>query len=354
MSAVLLTPQSVSAECVGGAPDGRLRRIEGCDDGNSTAGDGCSPACTVEASWACTRPFDFGALETYNFPSVRSVTLPIWEFSPDGRSAWQRANSTPSVALFGADAMQAPYALQMMTNGSDDDTLGIVLGFHPGDENNPDANFIVMRWRRHDSPESPPAGLSLENYRGTPDADDFWGGPTPHCSVGNCTYNLLARGATLATQGWTRGTLHRVEVSYQPESLQISIDGTVQFDLQSGDFPDLFPQGFPEGEIGFFNNSQANSFFSNEALVRQGASVCNRTEVRDDRIERPLGSGPVVFQPLTYFSDDQNGLAPGSFEALELSDGWYTAWAACDEPLGEQLRRRRLTVGMKLRVWGYT
>ena len=35
---------------------------------------------------------------------------------------------------------------------------------------------------------------------------------------------------------------------------------------------------------------------------------------------------------------------------LELSDGWYAAWAKCDAPLQRQLERGRLTVGLK--VWG--
>lgn len=44
-----------------GAPaicgDGIVRDpLEGCDDGNRTAGDGCSPGCFPEADWACTNP----------------------------------------------------------------------------------------------------------------------------------------------------------------------------------------------------------------------------------------------------------------------------------------------------------
>ena len=35
---------------------------------------------------------------------------------------------------------------------------------------------------------------------------------------------------------------------------------------------------------------------------------------------------------------------------VELTDGWYSAWAGCDEPLRAQLARRRLRVGAKLRV----
>lgn len=37
---------------------------------------------------------------------------------------------------------------------------------------------------------------------------------------------------------------------------------------------------------------------------------------------------------------------------LELTDGWHSVWAQCDEPLTRQLRRRRLFVGLKLRICG--
>ena len=36
--------------------------------------------------------------------------------------------------------------------------------------------------------------------------------------------------------------------------------------------------------------------------------------------------------------------------ALELTDGWYSAWAGCDAPLRRQVERGRLRVGQKLRV----
>ena len=40
--------------------------------------------------------------------------------------------------------------------------------------------------------------------------------------------------------------------------------------------------------------------------------------------------------------------------AIELTDGWCSVWAVCDPPLAAQLRRRRLVVGLKLRLRGLT
>ncbi|MBI1934601.1 DUF4215 domain-containing protein, partial [Candidatus Peregrinibacteria bacterium] len=39
--------------CAGGAANGTKASLEGCDDNNSTNGDGCSSVCMVESGWTC-------------------------------------------------------------------------------------------------------------------------------------------------------------------------------------------------------------------------------------------------------------------------------------------------------------
>jgi cysteine-rich repeat protein len=42
--------------CVSGCGNARLDRGEACDDGNVTAGDGCSATCAIELGYTCTNP----------------------------------------------------------------------------------------------------------------------------------------------------------------------------------------------------------------------------------------------------------------------------------------------------------
>ncbi|MBL8681650.1 MAG: hypothetical protein JNK05_20955, partial [Myxococcales bacterium] len=42
--------------CISGCGNARLDRGEACDDGNTTAGDGCSASCTIELGYTCTAP----------------------------------------------------------------------------------------------------------------------------------------------------------------------------------------------------------------------------------------------------------------------------------------------------------
>ena len=46
-------PRLASAQCVGGAPNGRIEGAEACDDNNVAGGDGCTSACRRENGFAC-------------------------------------------------------------------------------------------------------------------------------------------------------------------------------------------------------------------------------------------------------------------------------------------------------------
>lgn len=47
------TGASSKHDCIGICGDGRVATSEGCDDGNSQDGDGCSSSCAVEPGWKC-------------------------------------------------------------------------------------------------------------------------------------------------------------------------------------------------------------------------------------------------------------------------------------------------------------
>jgi cysteine-rich repeat protein len=47
--------------CVAICGDNYVLPVEGCDDGNTVDGDGCSSTCTVETDWACTGTYAQGS-----------------------------------------------------------------------------------------------------------------------------------------------------------------------------------------------------------------------------------------------------------------------------------------------------
>lgn len=50
---VCATSPPATSVCTPKCGDGAIVGIEGCDDSNTGAGDGCSNTCTVEAGWTC-------------------------------------------------------------------------------------------------------------------------------------------------------------------------------------------------------------------------------------------------------------------------------------------------------------
>lgn len=70
-----LTPVSLVYVC----GDGVYMTGEGCDDGNSNAGDGCNANCTVEAGYVCNNPVSFTSSCT--IPTTPTIQFSVNTFS---------------------------------------------------------------------------------------------------------------------------------------------------------------------------------------------------------------------------------------------------------------------------------
>lgn len=104
-----LVTQFAFSECV----DGIIQSGEGCDDGNTTDGDGCSSSCQVEPCWACggepsvceqklaitTVDGSAGTVGAYSAVAVGSDGLPIVAYLDDSAGALKFVHCTsPSCA----------------------------------------------------------------------------------------------------------------------------------------------------------------------------------------------------------------------------------------------------------------
>jgi len=309
--AAFVPASSVGAQCVGGAPDGIADVTEFCDDGNDAAGDGCTDTCTVEPDWSAANAISFSnsALDINDYSGASAS----WTFAGDNSWARQTVNtSSPTVGLFGVDAMRGTYAVELeVETTSDNDFIGIVLGFEDGDPSNSSADFLLIDWKQQDQNQTGtgvPAtrGLALSHATGIPDTTDFWGHECPSASA--CVKELT-RSATLGDTGWTDNFAHTFHVTYRADRLLVMVDGFVQFDVKPSDFPGEFPSNvFPSGEIGFYSLSQAQSTTRNIATI--GASVLNFTTVNDGNVYVAAGSGATTINVADYLSDSDDSLDP--------------------------------------------
>ncbi|QQR91209.1 MAG: hypothetical protein IPJ88_05610 [Myxococcales bacterium] len=265
---VLGSSSLASAQCFNGTPDGDVHASEECDDGNFSTGDGCDNQCLIESGFVCKAPIDFtGGVSTEEYYSGSTA---VWTML-DRYSATQGTNTTnPTIGLVGTEAKGVTYVIDIeVQTTSDDDFIGFVLGFNPGDTSNASADYLFVDWKQANQNiggGTALAGLALNHVTGIPSGpNDFW----LHGDGIGIDVDEIARGATLSATGWSDNTVHTFAITYTDVLLDISVDGVTQFSGAPGDFG---LSSFPDGQIGFYGFSQEAV---NYTVITPRASVCN-------------------------------------------------------------------------------
>ncbi len=176
-----------------------------------------------------------------------------WTVSADHRSVYLTGNEPPSVfySNFEGQGQRLTGTLEV-TTAWDDDYVGFVLGFQPGDVAAAATDFILIDWKKSTQHSTgwgcdARAGLSVSHVTGgLPNAPDTW------CHQGTVTE--LARAATLGSTGWTSSTGYDFELLFLPERIQLFIEGVKEIDIAGS---------FANGRVGFYSYSQAGVRFSN-------------------------------------------------------------------------------------------
>ena len=146
--------------------NGAVTGIETCDDGNTTAGDGCSATCQIESGWVCSTPGSpcMVVEVSLNQHSVslavkHSQQLVVTVTPPDAVDksvTWSSSN--PAVAtvdntgtVTGVSPGDATIVTTLTTNGSLKDTANVTVT----------PNGVVNPTSGGGIPTPPPAPLSL-------------------------------------------------------------------------------------------------------------------------------------------------------------------------------------------------
>lgn len=258
------------AQCFGGAPNGAPETDEECDDNNIASGDGCDDECRVETGWLCSQPVDFDNLSTLEYSGGNSN----WIISPDGWTGTQTVNTaTPTIATFGADATTTTYTFELsVQTPNDDDFVGFVMGFEPGDESDPNAEYILLDWKQNNQ-SGALRGMALSRVTGVPTAvpsaptnSDFWN----HSGA----VSELARATTYGNSGWIDHRVYSFEIDYSLTRIVVRVtDQTTHSTVTAFDVTGTFPPG----QIGFYGFSQREARYT--IVAPRGPSVCNRPPV---------------------------------------------------------------------------
>ena len=197
-----------------------------------------------------------------SYASVSGFPSGVWTVSGSGGEAViQSQNGQPTMFYSDFNAFGTSVTGKIKVTGDDNDFIGFVLGFDPGDASSGSADYLLVDWKAgtqyydfgspsNDGGGTAPLGLAVSRVLGVPSADEFWQHATLSAGSG---LTELARGATLGSTGWAVNTEYDFTFDFGPNNLKVSVDGVEQFNLTGS---------FANGRMGFYNFSQAGVTYS--------------------------------------------------------------------------------------------
>lgn len=174
-----------------------------------------------------------------------------WVVQPGNDSVLQTVNGLPTVFYsdFTAFGRELAGTIRVNTSG-DDDFIGFVVGYNPGDLASASTDFIVIDWKQGNQGAfgcSADRGIAVSRATaGLGDNAGAW------CHQGNGVTEL-ARGATLGDTGWSDFTTYNFSIEYTATNLKLYVDDVLQADLNGT---------FSNGRFGFYNYSQATVLYA--------------------------------------------------------------------------------------------
>ena len=228
-----------------------------------------------------------------------------WLLYDSGRRVQQHYNADPSVFYGPETGTGVKFrGTARVATGSDDDFIGFVLGFQPGDWTNPAADFLLIDWRQADN-ESSQEGLSISRVTGS--SPDLYG-HRPSDS-----FQELARGNRFGTTGWADNTPYSFVFESDPSRVKVWVDGVLELDVQ-GTFD------FGGGRFGFYVFSQPQAQFYNWSArglgIVEGESTDLLLAFEDvgilDTHSATIDWQDGVVEPATVVEDGGSGTVTGS------------------------------------------
>jgi hypothetical protein len=201
-----------------------------------------------------------------SYAAVSGFGAGVWSVAPDGSTVTQSVNGQPTLFYSDFNVFNTEVEGKIVSGGGDDDFIGFVLGFQPGDTTAAGADYLLVDWKAGTQTfdfgdpsctagSNALAGLAVSRVTGIPTADEFWGHVNfdAACSDLGSGLQELARGTTLGATGWTAGKTYTFKFVFDATSLQVFVDGALELDIAGS---------FADGRMGFYNFSQAGVTYS--------------------------------------------------------------------------------------------
>ncbi|MCB8943208.1 MAG: hypothetical protein H6658_05590 [Ardenticatenaceae bacterium] len=189
-------------------------------------------------------PFGLDAWAHEDYPAADPPAN--WVIAPDRQSVLQTVNGKPSFFYsdFSATDTILKATMRVADPAFDDDYIGFALGYEPGDNTNPNADYLLIDWKKL-TQSGATRGLALSRVTGVATAGNFW----THTGA----VQELDRGITRGNSAWASYTSYQFRFHFTATSLQVYVNNVLEFDM-TGNFAD--------GRFAFYNFSQPQVTYS--------------------------------------------------------------------------------------------
>ena len=271
-------------------------------------------------------PVDLTTFVAETFPPAATFPVPAWSITSSTASLNNNADATVLLTPTNANNKRIRGTL---TPGTDDDVVGFVLGFEPGDSAiGATGEYILIDWKGANqnfnfgdpagrcnfhnltAAGDMPVGLAISRVTGSANADELWTHTNAAVSPTGGVQQL-ARGATLGSTAYNRTSgSHQFDIVYTDNLINVKVDGVEQFNLIGS---------FPAGRFGLYSAWQgptatfADVDISDDFTISALAATVNRTD-GTITINNPFTT-PVAFD-FYQFTSASNSLKNDTWNSL--------------------------------------
>jgi len=254
---------------------------------------GAATMNTAGAAETVATPVNLSSWIVERFPNLQADAR--WTVGGGGTQVLQELNSSASMFIGDFPVYNADLEghVQVAANAGDDDYIGFFIGFDAGDSTNPNADYLLIDWKKANQSFNwgtggalARRGIAVSEVFGIPHQDELWG----HVDKNHAATPLgqgvreLQRGKTRGDVGWLHGTEYKFRFQFRPNSLRVFVNDVLELDI-AGDFTD--------GNLGFYTFSQARVLYrawTHRPLTpRLGDRVWN--DVDEDGVQDPGEAG---------------------------------------------------------------
>ncbi len=171
-----------------------------------------------------------------------------WVLQEDNRTVLQTLNAEPTVYHNNVNSQSPVFELNgkiTVNTTGDDDFIGFVLGYHDGDIDKEDVDYLLIDWKQGNQGDGK-AGLAISRVTNVL-GSAAW---SHDASLG---VTELQRGTSLGNIGWKDNTSYIFRITFTSALVEVFIDDKKELSV-TGEFGD--------GAYGFYNYSQGEVLYS--------------------------------------------------------------------------------------------